>query len=175
MWYQFYCSSKQYIKWNLDRGRESGAPRNLDEQTKRGEISTVKFSSGGSRISRRGWGLSFGNIFAENCMKMKEIGLRGGARVTHAPLRTATVFIYIYFKTFVTDFYFHFWNHRRLEFLFKPIHAEIQPVFYFLWQVQGSLMVAALFEVFLGATGAVGGLLRFIGELHLSTSTFIYL
>ena len=36
-------------------------------------------------------------------------------------------------------------------------------------------MVAALFEVFLGATGAVGGLLRFIGELHLSTSTLIYL
>ena len=36
-------------------------------------------------------------------------------------------------------------------------------------------MVAALFEVFLGAAGAVGGLLRFIGEIHLSTSTFIYL
>ena len=32
-------------------------------------------------------------------------------------------------------------------------------------EVQGSLMVAALFEVFLGVTGAVGGLLRFIGEL----------
>ncbi len=31
-------------------------------------------------------------------------------------------------------------------------------------EVQGSLMVAALFEVFLGVTGAVGGLLRFIGE-----------
>ncbi len=31
-------------------------------------------------------------------------------------------------------------------------------------QVQGSLMVAALFEVFLGVTGAVGALLRFIGE-----------
>ena len=34
-------------------------------------------------------------------------------------------------------------------------------------------MVAALFEVFLGATGAVGGLLRFIGEFRLSTSTII--
>ncbi len=34
-------------------------------------------------------------------------------------------------------------------------------------EVQGSLMVAALFEVFLGVTGAVGGLLRFIGELLL--------
>ena len=36
-------------------------------------------------------------------------------------------------------------------------------------------MVAALFEVFLGATGAVGGLLRFIGELHSSASTLINL
>ena len=35
--------------------------------------------SGGSRISlRRCANLSFGNFFSENCIKMKEIGPRGG-------------------------------------------------------------------------------------------------
>ena len=36
-------------------------------------------------------------------------------------------------------------------------------------------MVAALFEVFLGVTGAVGGLLRFIGEFRFPPSTSINL
>ena len=42
-------------------------------------------------------------IFAKNCMKMKEFGPPGGARVPGAPLRSANVNI----SKFVDDFIFY--------------------------------------------------------------------
>ena len=56
--------------------------------------------SGGSRISpRRGRQLPklllFCNFFAKNCMKMKEFGPPGGARVPGAPLRSANDYLLV--------------------------------------------------------------------------------
>ena len=57
---------------------------------------TFGSSSGGSRIFARGAptpkiSIIF-QIFAENCMKMKEFGPQGGARPWRPPLRSANVF-----------------------------------------------------------------------------------
>ena len=61
------------------------------------ELHCTSHTSGGSRIFPRGVRqlpkvLLFFNFFAENCMKMKEFGPPGGARVPGAPLGSANAY-----------------------------------------------------------------------------------